>query len=359
MELKTKPDLPAALERMEAWWQCEIVDRPPVTIHVRSDRTPDRPTKHHDNVRDRWFDLDYRLDCHAAEVEAGVFFAEHFPRFMPNLGPELTATLYGCELEFSETTSWSVPIVERCRDICNLQPDLDTPYWNWIRRATDESLRRGRGLWLTGLPDLHTNGDLPAALRDPQGMCLDLADDLDGVRAACDHVTDAYATMYDDLWARIDASGQPCTTWTPFLHAGRAYVTSCDFICMISSEMFRRTILPGIVREMEFLERNIFHLDGPGALTHLDDLLAQPELDAVQWVYGAGQGPAARWIDVYRRIQAAGKGIQLQAQGLDDARTVAEHLKPEGVWFTPGGSYDRAEAEAFLDWTARWAAGKA
>jgi hypothetical protein len=55
-------------------------------------------------------------------------------------------------------------------------------------------------------------------------------------------------------------------------------------------------------------------------------------------------------------IQAAGKGIQLMADDLADAQAVAEHLRPEGVWFCPGGTYSRDEAEAFIAWAARWAA---
>jgi hypothetical protein len=160
------------------------------------------------------------------------------------------------------------------------------------------------------------------------------------------------------LWKRIEAVGQPATTWAPMLHAGRAYVTSCDFICMISSPMFRQAILPSILMEMRFLQRNIFHLDGPGALRHLDDLLALPELNGLQWVYGAGNGPGRKWIKVQQRAQAAGKCIQLLCEDLDDAKALAADLRPEGVWFCPGGSYPRKQAQEFLDWTARWAAGK-
>ena len=29
MELEYKPDAPKVLDRFEAWWHCEIVDRPP------------------------------------------------------------------------------------------------------------------------------------------------------------------------------------------------------------------------------------------------------------------------------------------------------------------------------------------
>jgi len=359
VELQYKADFGEALRRLEAWWDGGIIDRPPVTIHVRPERQAELPEKTHPTLRDRWFDFEHRLDRFEASLEAAVFLAESFPRFEPGLGPEQCATVFGCELAFSETTSWSVPIAGSCREILEIEPNLDNVYWNNLRASTERSIDRGRGRWITALPDLHTNGDLPAALRDPQGLCLDLADDAESVRAACDYVTEAaFALMYDDLWRRIEAAGQPATTWAPFLHAGRAYVTSCDFICMISPEMFRRTILPSIVWEMRFLERNFFHLDGPGALRHLDDLLALRELDGLQWVYGAGNGPARNWIDLYRRVQAAGKSIQLLCDDLDDARAVAEHLRPEGVWFCPGGAYRREEAEAFLRWADAWAAGR-
>ncbi len=359
MELEHKPDFDEAMRRLEAWWDREIVDRPPVTIHVRRERPAALPRKHHATLRERWFDAEHKLDRLEASLDGAVYLGESFPKFEPSLGPEVCATVFGCELEFGETTSWSVPIAASCREIAGMRPDLDNVYWRSLREQTELSLQRGAGKWITALPDLHTNADLPAALRDPQALCLDLADDLPSVRAACDHVTETgYQLMYDDLWLRIAAAGQPCTTWTPYLHAGRAYVTSCDFICMVSPEMFREAILPSIVWEMRFLERNLFHLDGPDALRHLDDLLAQPELDGLQWIYGAGNGPAARWIDVYRRAQAAGKGIQLVCRNVADAKAVAEHLKPEGVWFCPGGAYGREEAEAFLHWADRWAAGK-
>jgi hypothetical protein len=358
-QLQGKPDFDRVLARFEAWWEGAILDRPPVTLHVRPERAARLPEKRHAGHRERRLDLEYALDRFEAGLEAATFVGESFPRFEPDVGPELCATVFGCDLEFAPTTSYAVPIVRASRDILGLKPDPDTPYWNAIRRATDLSLERGQGRWITAMPDLHTNGDLVASLRDPQGMCLDLATDLEGVRAACEHVTDAYALLFDDLWSRIASRGQPCTTWTPYLHAGRAYMSNCDFICMISPRMFQEAILPSLVREMRFLERNMFHLDGPGALRHLDALLDCPELDAVQWVYGAGQGPAARWVEVYRRVQAAGKALQLLAEDLDDAKAVAEHLRPEGVWFCPHGGYSRAEADAFIRWAERWAARKA
>ena len=359
MELESRPDFDKVLARMEAWWDCQIIDRPPVCIQVKPDRPPRLPEKDHANLRRRWFDLDFALDCMEASLAGAVFLGETFPRFEPRMGPELTATLFGCELEFGETTSWSVPVADSCRDIPAMQPDFDNVYWSWTRRAIAQSLERSRGRWITALPDLHTNGDLVAAVRNPQDFCLDLAEDIDSVRAACEHVTDFFPRIYEDLRAPIAAAGQPATTWAPFLHAGKAYVTSCDVIIMISPGMFQDVVLPSLVREMRYLERNFFHLDGPGALRHLDALLELPELDGLQWVYGAGHGPARKWIDVYRRAQAAGKCLDVVCEDIADALAVAEHLRPEGVWLRVGGAYTRDEAEAFLGWVERWAASQA
>lgn len=359
MELAAKPDLPEVLARFEAWWECRLLDRPLVTIDVEPARPVELPDKRHGSFRERWMDAEYVLDCVEARIESGVFLGDTIPTYMPFLGPEVCATLFGSELEFKdEETSYSIPPVRRVRDILAMAPDFSGVYWEKIRQLTDLSLERGRNRWITGVTDLHTNGDLMAALRDPRELCFDCADDLEGVRLACQHVTDSFASIFDDLYGRIAAAGQPCTTWTPALAMAPWYTISCDFICMISPTMFREAILPSICREIEHMKYSLFHLDGPGALKHLDSLLELNELDGIQWVYGAGAGPAARWVDVYRRIQNAGKCLQIVGYyGLDEFREVAPYLKPQGVWFWPIGSFRRADAEEFLRWATEWAAG--
>jgi hypothetical protein len=107
-------------------------------------------------------------------------------------------------------------------------------------------------------------------------------------------------------------------------------------------------VLPTIVRAVDAAEKSIFHLDGPAALRHLDLLLELPQLAAVQWVYGAGAGPATKWIDVYRRIQAAGKSAQVICDTPEQAMTILETLGPRGMWFLVGKPFETvADAQAF------------
>ena len=123
---------------------------------------------------------------------------------------------------------------------------------------------------------------------------------------------------------------------------------------MISDEAFEELFVPGIIRECRHMDRCLYHLDGPQALRYLDRLLEIPEIHAIQWVPGAGQDYWADWIDVYRRIQAAGKAMQfwLPAKDLD---RLFESLSPEGVWISGlSGISNRDEADAALAKLCGW-----
>ena len=62
MELTSKPGYEKTLNRFEAWWNCQIIDRPPVCMSVPSGKSVPWPQKQHASQRERWFDLDFRID---------------------------------------------------------------------------------------------------------------------------------------------------------------------------------------------------------------------------------------------------------------------------------------------------------
>jgi hypothetical protein len=352
--LQYRPEADRVVDRFEAWWVGEIHDRPPVTLNVLPDRPYVLPTKRHGSYRERWMDTEWRLDVAEAIFAQRTWIGDELPVFQPELGPEVLATLFGVELEFGDDTTWSVPIVESCREIPRLKPDFRNPYWTKIRELTDRSLERGKGKWLTSFTDFHCNGDLLASLRDPQDLCLELIDDPDAVREACEYVTPIFLQAYEDLVGRLLAVGQPVLTWLHVPHRGRMLVPNCDFAALISREMFECAIWPSILEEIRHCERTIFHLDGPSSLQHLDLVLDCSELNALQWVYGAGNGPASRWLHVYERALAKGKSIQVICEDLGDARNVMRCLGPKGVWLTIEGPCSASNAEAFLRLVRQW-----
>jgi hypothetical protein len=350
--LAWKPDFAQTVERFESWWVGEMLDRPPVTLSVKPQRPYQGPRSQHETLRERWLDVEFVVESAIAQMEHTDYVGDSFPLFWPNIGPEISATVFGCELTFTETTSWSQPIVHDEEDwqrILTMPPNFENPYWRAMEEMMDLAIERCEGRYMVGITDLHGNYDILAALRDPMLLCMDLIDCPDLVIGAGHHVAAAFVAMFDRLYQKLNAAGFSSTTWMPMIHDGPAYVPSCDFWIMVSPVMASTIILPDIVTEMAPLQRSIFHLDGPKALRHLDLLLDLPQLNAVQWVYGAGAGPAARWVEVYQRIQAAGKSLQLIAYDADDALTVLDQLDPVGVWITIETPFDSVgEAESFL-----------
>ena len=67
-----------------------------------------------------------------------------------------------------------------------------------------------------------------------------------------------------------------------------------------------------------------------------------------------GAGPAADWIDTYRRILDGGKAAQVLAETPEDALTVLDAVGPRGIWLTLQRPFDTThEANAFLDEVAK------
>ena len=353
-ELKLKRDFAATIERFEAWWQGEIIDRPPVTLAIKPSRLPaERASVNKDSLRDRWMNVRRVVDDAVAWLECYDYAGDALPIFWPNLGPEITASVLGVELEFGPATSWSTPIVHAIQDwqrVLDRPVDFGNVYWQTIEAMIDYAFQINDGRYLIGITDLHGNYDILAALRDPEALCLDLMDDPALVARAGHRAAEIFTECFNRQYAKLSSAGMGCTTWTGYYHAGPAYVPSCDFWCMTSERFAREIILPDILTEMRPLERSLFHLDGPQALRHLDLLLEIPQLSAVQWVYGEGNGPAAKWIAVYKRILQAGKSVQVLAEGPADALEVLDALGPCGLWLQVGGQFATVPAaEEFLN----------
>ena len=119
--------------------------------------------------------------------------------------------------------------------------------------------------------------------------------------------------------------------------------------------MWRRFVLPGVEEEVNYLDRCFYHLDGKQQLLHLDDLLALPNLDGIQWVSGAGQPEMFLpcWRDVLKKILAAGKKVVIYGHmNLEAVKDVHRDLGPEGVVYQIFGS-TREEIESVIEWLER------
>ncbi len=352
MELACKHDWPEARRRLEAFWRMEVLERP--CIAVTAPRGRPRPIPPPADFRQKWTDPDYVAMSYDASHAATYFGGEATPGTSLMVG---YAHSYGAPLAFSEQTIWQAPIIHSWETAPPLL--LDEADWGWqqVQKVVARCLEVAAGKWMVGFPNLHQPNDHLALLRGAEAFCLDLYDHPREVKRALRRLLDNWYVMFERVSALFAKTQEGSTNWLSIWcpHA-RCMTLQSDVSCMLSPAQFEEFIAPELEELTAWLETSIYHLDGPGALQHLDRLLALRRLHAIQWTPGTGHAQGLAWLDLFRRIQAAGKGlvIYLPYEQVEDA---VRELRPEGLFVITGAPSPEA-AEALLERAAAVTRGK-
>ena len=93
VNLEFKPDMEQCLKRIYAWYEGELLDRPPVRFsrHNAEYEILDNSGRTWASLKDRWFDAEYQLEKFIRESREKRFLAETFPVYWPALGPHVFA----------------------------------------------------------------------------------------------------------------------------------------------------------------------------------------------------------------------------------------------------------------------------
>ncbi len=355
-ELRTKPDFDDVARRWDAFWEGDL-DHPLVCAMVPKDGGRELI----DIMNPRYWNActgNYttQLDLLDEWAETTLFMGDLIPHFPPDHGPDQFAAWMGSELKFSPDntqTNWAEPVLKDWETFLPVSLREDNVVWQSVLTYSALLAEKGKGKYVVGMADLHSHMDAFSALRHPDHFCLDLYDEPERVKEGCAQARAMYQPIYEKLYAAGNMSPETGTIgWLPLWCRGRSAVVQCDFSVFLSNEMWRTFVLPGIEEEVAFLDRCFYHLDGKQQLIHLDDLLALPGLDGIQWVPGAGQAEmfSAEWRDVLKKILAAGKKIIVY--GDMDLETVQDVHRDLGgknvVYDITGRTHD--EMNRILDW---------
>ena len=349
-------DFEMRLKRQDAFWDREIIDRACVNmVFPAQEPVCALPQKQHESHEARWMDIEFQAEKALAEVKNMVYMGDALPNRWPDLGPDFLPSLYGGKITFEQDTSYIKPFLDAWpEDPTILAPSREHPYWAKMEELYAAFLEIGKHAFYTGIPDLHPGADCLVGIRGPQNMAMDLFDQPDAVKAALKVIDGDFAGVYDHYYEKLRAAGQAVTGWAGVVSTRKWHVPSNDFSFMISPSQFDEFFLEGLRNEINYFEATLHHLDGPGCLSHIDSLLGIEKLNAIQWVWGAGNGTVVDWLDVFKKVQAAGKGVQLLQVHPGDLDTIMENLRPEGVWMNLVGVESRDEGDALLKKIETW-----
>lgn len=340
MELGYKHNWPEARQRLEAFWRLEAMDRP--CIAVTAPRGKPRTVPPPADFRQKWTDPEYVAQSYDAGHESAYFGGEAIPATSLMVG---YAHGYGAPLEFSEQTIWQTPIIHSWDSPPPLI--LDESDWGWqqVQRVVARCLELALGKWMVGFPNIHQPNDHLALLRGGESFCLDLYDHPHEVKRALRQLLENWFAAFERLQALFARTQEGSTNWLSlWCPWAKCMTLQSDISCVLSPAMFDEFIAPELEELTAWLDRSVYHLDGPGALQHLDRLLALRRLHAIQWTPGTGQAQGLAWLDLFRRIQDAGKGLVIYLP-YDEVEAAVRALRPEGLFIlTWARSPDAAES---------------
>jgi len=306
--LEGMPHFEMAMKRVYAWYESEIIDRPPVRFQAHNAflnaATEEIANLSMEEKKAWWFDVETQVDLFAKSIEGKKFYAETFPVYFPNLGPEVYAAFYGAELQYGEVTSWAVPFVIEWDEIEELEFNPSDPYFKTLEELTTYGIERGKGKFLTGYTDLHPGLDCVASWRDPQQLCFDMIENPEKVEQLTEVAIRDFETIFDHFDTILKQAWLPSVSWMGIPSFGRMHIPSCDFSTLISPAFFDRFGLPILQREVKTMTHNIFHVDGKGVKKHLNSIMGVEQVHALQWVQGVGDDyPIMQWIPFLQELQ--------------------------------------------------------
>jgi 5-methyltetrahydrofolate--homocysteine methyltransferase len=291
-------------------------------------------------IGDRW---DYDLSC--CRLLGGAF-----PSVWPNFGPGVVAAFLGATLSRGSQTCWFRPPEIRALDEIRFEYD---PENRWLRRIEEIcrcAVERWEGRVQVGMTDLGGTLDVLSTFRPAEHLPLDLYDHPQDVNRITWELHELWWRYFETIDAVLQPANPGYTAWTPVFSSEPSYMLQCDFCYMLGPDTFEAFVKPELTASCRRLVNPFYHLDGPGQLVHLDSLLEIEELKGVQWIPGAGSPGFTDWPEVYSKIHAAGKRIQLWG----GAHTLAALVEQIG---TPRGVLILAEADISAEAEGRRSAG--
>jgi hypothetical protein len=308
-----------------------MFDRP--ILQLTAPREGVEPEREEVDPQTQWTDTRYMIRRTVEMVRTVWFGGEALPWCWNPISAGW-ALLFGCQPHYLRDTVFIDPAPAGRDGLPELDRWAESPWRAMIRDAHAAFARSSQGRFFVPVFWGNSAMDTLGVVRGPEALLTDIALNPSWVAEANRRMTAILRELFDELWPLVgpavtglEGSVETCGFWSP----GRARTFDADLAFGISAESFRQLVLPPLVDWMAEMDHASWHLDGVGNLTHLPTLLGLPELDAIQWVQGDGTHAAiAPWFDLLRRIQDAGKSVQVICKS-HEVLPLLKGVRPEGL----------------------------
>lgn len=282
------------------------------------------------DLNQRWFDPVWRAEQLNWYVAHSSLMADIPPMANTQLGPGSLAAILGGVFEGGEDTIWIHPDPSPKDDIVF---DPDNAAWKLHKDLLANCKKLAQGNYYVGMPDLMEGLDVLAAIHGTDNVLMDTMMDPDKLDRQLKQVNEIYFRVFNELHDIIREDDGMAFCYFSIWGPGTVSKLQSDISIMISEEDYRRFVQPYIREQCQKIDYTLYHLDGVGAIRHLDALLEIDELNAIQWTPGVGepQGGDPKWYDLYKRILAGGKSVQANWITLPELEPLLDNVGTDGL----------------------------
>ncbi len=335
MNLTFKSDFDRVALKWQNWWNSNAGTAPMIVSALPLPGAVPAP----DPMQLVEGDIDEFGDRLEKWAETHTFPEDTVPGCVLSFGADHFAAMLGAEMtvDYANRTTWITP----CVDDWN-QYEIKVDWNSRIAARTLECARKLRrrfdGKLLISPTHLQGNLDCLAALRGVQPLLFDLIDSPDQVKRALDQVNEAFAEVIKVFREEFDTDSLGSINRHGLYCKGINGLLQCDFSCMINPEMLAEFVLPSLEFEADAVDYAEYHLDGPGAIVHVEALSQVKGIKVIQYQPGAAK-LNDDWRELYRKIDDLGVGqffwrpskelVDWICSNLSNRRTVLDLLQLE------------------------------
>jgi len=345
-----------SMQRWIHWWNGSAIDRPVMQIYAPLDKPKTDAGYYANRTSDPqvvWNDTENIFALNIAHLYNNLFLAEAAHIINPNWSAG-NACFFGCEPTFTGSTVWTKPLELLEDGYPPVEFDKNNKWLKFMLEFTQygakhEYFKDGR---FNLVPHVGNSvADTLSLIRSDEELMVDIIENPEWVRQSVKKIADALYYVSDKLMEIIGYDNKTYASWWSCVANKPVATADADISCMLSPKQFEDFFLEQIAEQISRAPYSQYHLDGAGALVHLDALLSLSQLNAIQWVPGAGREAIMQWIPVIKKIQAAKKGVIVYATPKELPGLLDEIKNPEGLCVSVNCANEREAYEllAFVE----------
>ncbi|MDR1194230.1 MAG: hypothetical protein LBK98_08730 [Peptococcaceae bacterium] len=318
-----------------------------------------------DSLEEKWFNVDYRVSEVIHAVKTTYYGGDAVPVAYAHYGPANLSGLLGADYRLTADTIFFGlnPLITDLTQPFSLAPQREGKLYKAIKRTAGELAAAARGEFVVGIGDIGSNLDTLSALMTRESLFVNMLENPELIKGLISAVFELWREFYSENRAWVTEKSPYMSAPSPFVYSGKWSKVESETAVMISPAMFEEFIAPALARQIDFLDKAMFNLDGSAYIKHLSQVMSLEGLHSIAYspavTFDPATGKAVRdftdpdVLAICARIQATDKKLVLQGIDCRQVETLLKYISPDGVFLMVRCDNEK-EAEEFTAYTAKW-----